>query len=237
VTTPFRLDIQIVEAGGYSAWLIEDHSVPVVSIAWAWPGGPALEPAEHAGALSMGAALLTEGAGLLDNLGFADALRDEGIGLGFGLERDGFEGSLRALSPALGEAVRLANLAMRSPRLDEAAVARVRARAVAGARAQLETPRGQVGRSFWAAAYPDHPAGRPTNGTVETLSDLPESAIRAGLARQLREGGVLVGAAGAIRPEELAGVMPALFAGLSAATWCRCPRRNRRSCSASPACR
>jgi zinc protease len=105
---------------------------------------------------------------------------------------------------------------MRSPRLDASAVARVRARAVAGARAQLETPRGQVGRAFWAAAYPGHPAGRPTSGTVETLSGLPESAIRDALARQLRGGGVLVAAAGAITAAELAATMPALFAGLPA---------------------
>jgi zinc protease len=216
VTTPFRLEIQQVSAGGHSAWLIEDHSVPVVSIAWGWRGGAALDPAEHAGALSMGASLLTEGAGPLDNVAFADALRDEGIGLGFGAERDGFQGSLRALRPALDDAVRLANLAMRSPRLDDSAVARVRARAVAGARTQLETPRGQVGRAFWAAAYPEHPAGRPTSGTVETLTELPEAAIRAGLARQLRAGGVLVAAAGAISAEELARVMPALFEGLPA---------------------
>jgi zinc protease len=210
----FRLDIQQVTAGTRSAWLIEDQSVPVVSIAWAWRGGAALDTDAHAGALAMGAALLTEGAGNLDNTAFADALRDEAIGLGFDAQRDGFEGSLRALRPALPEAVRLANLAMRSPRLDAAAVTRVRARAVAGARASLETPRGQVGRAFWAAAFPNHPAGRPTGGTVDTLSALPEDAIRAALTRQLRADGLIVAAAGAITADELARLIPTLFEGL-----------------------
>lgn len=214
MTTPFRLDIQQVTAGTRSAWLIEDQSVPVVSIAWAWRGGAALDTDAHAGALAMGAALLTEGAGDLDNTAFADALRDEAIGLGFDAQRDGFEGSFRALRPALPEAVRLANLAMRSPRLDPAAIARVRARAVAGARAALETPRGQVGRAFWAAAFPNHPAGRPTGGTVETLTALPEDAIRAALARQLRGDGLLIAAAGAITADELARLIPTLFEGL-----------------------
>lgn len=210
----FRLDIQQVTAGARSAWLIEDRSVPVISIGWAWRGGAALDADPHAGALSMGAALLMEGAGPLDTTAFADALRDEAIGLGFDAQRDGFEGSFRALRPALPEAVRLANLAMRSPRLDPAAIARVRARAVAGARAALETPRGQVGRAFWAAAFPDHPAGRPTGGSAETLAALPEEAIRAALARQLRADGLLVAAAGAITADELARVIPALFEGL-----------------------
>jgi zinc protease len=218
MTTPFTLDIQQVTAGDRSAWLIEDGSVPVVSIAWAWRGGAALDEDPHAGALSLAAALLTEGAGPLDSTAFADALRDDAIGLGFEANRDGFEGSFRALRPALPEAVRLANLAMRTPRLDAAAITRVRARAVAGARAQLETPRGQVGRAFWAAAYPGHPAGRPTNGTVETLTALPEEAIRGAIARQIRAGGLLVAAAGAITADELAKVIPALFEGLPAGT-------------------
>jgi zinc protease len=212
----FTLDIQQVSVGGRSAWLIEDQSVPVVSIAWGWRGGAALDPDPHAGALSMAASLLTEGAGPLEATAFADALRDDAIGLGFEAQRDGLEGSLRALRPALPEAVRLANLAMRAPRLDASAVTRVRARAVAGARAQLETPRGQVGRAFWAAAYPNHPAGRPTAGTVETLAALPEEAIRAAIARQLRADGLLVTAAGAITAAELEAVIPALFEGLPA---------------------
>jgi zinc protease len=216
MSTSFRLDIQQVTAGNRSAWLIEDQSVPVVSIAWGWKGGAALDADPHAGALTMAASLLMEGAGGLDNVAFADALRDEAIGLGFDAQRDGFEGSLRALRPALPEAVRLANLAMRAPRLDPAAVTRVRARAVAGARAQLETPRGQVGRAFWAAAFPSHPAGRPTSGTVETLGALPEDAIRAAIARQIRADGLIVAAAGAITADELARVIPALFDGLPA---------------------
>jgi len=212
----FSLQIQEVTSGPFSAWLAEDHSVPVVSIAWAWAGGAALDTAEHGGALSMAAALLSEGAGDLDALGFADALRDSAIGLSCDAQRDGFEGSLRALTTALPEAVRLANLAMRAPRLEESAIGRVRARAVAGARAALETPRGQVGRAFWAAAFPDHPAGRPTGGTVETLSALPEAALRTALARQIRADGVLVAASGAITAGTLAALLPALFAGLPA---------------------
>lgn len=212
---PFSLQIQEVAGpNGVTAWLVEDHSVPVVSLSWAWGGGAALEAPEHAGALSMAAALLTEGAGEMDSVAFADALRDSAIGLSFGAQRDGFEGGFRALRPSLDEAVRLARLAMAEPRLDASAVERVRARAVAGARRALETPRGQASRAFWALAYPNHPAGRPTGGTPETLADLPVEAIRAGLDRQIRREGLLVTAAGAITAEELAACLGDLFGGL-----------------------
>jgi zinc protease len=213
-TQGFTLPIQTIEGAGISAWLAEDHSVPVVSLSWAWRGGAGLEAPEEAGATALMASLLTEGAGDLRARDFADALRDDAVSLSFESQRDGFEGGFRALRDALPTALRLAGLAMAAPRFDADAIARVRARAVAGARQVMETPGGRARRAFWAAAYPGHPAGRPTGGTAETLAALPEAAIRAAHARQLRRGGLLVAAAGAIGADELAALLGTLFAAL-----------------------
>jgi hypothetical protein len=111
-TPGFSMPIQVVEAGGITAWLAEDHSVPVVSVSWGWDGGAALDPAGAEGTASMAASLLTEGAGTLDALAFADAARDEAVGLSFSVDRDGFDGGFRVLLPALPKAIELARLAM-----------------------------------------------------------------------------------------------------------------------------
>ncbi len=49
------------------------------------------------------------------------------------------------------------------------------------------------GRAFWASAFPDHPAGRPANGTAESLAAIPPEALRATLDAQLRRDGLLIG--------------------------------------------
>lgn len=210
----FSVPIQIVEQGGISAWLVEDHSVPVVSLAWAWPGGQAQDPAGREGLSAMSAALLSEGAGDLDNIAFADALRDGGIGLSFSAQRDSFDGSFRALSSALPEATRLARLAMTRPRLEANAITRVRARAALAARQALETPAGIARRAFWESAFPGFPAGRFP--TPESLAAITEAELRGHLAQQLRQGGVLVAASGAINAEGLRALMAELFADLPA---------------------
>ncbi|MDN3564798.1 M16 family metallopeptidase [Paeniroseomonas aquatica] len=210
----FSLPIQAIEVEGISAWLVEDQSVPVVSIAWSWAGGAALDPEGQEGAAAMAAALLTEGAGPLRATDFADALRNEAISLNFSADRDSLEGSFRSLADALPEALRLARLAMVEPRLDADAIERVRARAVAGARRALETPRGQAGRAFWAAGFPGHSAGRPSGGTADSLAALPAAAIRAALDRQVRRDGLLVAVSGAITADQLKAILPPLFAGL-----------------------
>lgn len=216
MAAPFTLPIRPVEAGPLTAWLVEDHSVPVVSLAWSWPGGAAADAPGREGTAAMAAALLSEGAGEMRALAFADALRDAAIQLSFSAGRDAFDGGFRCLTDALPEALRLARLAMTAPRLDADAVTRVRARAIASARTALETPRGQASRAFWAAAFPDHPAGRPATGTAESLAAIPEEALRAALGAQLRRDGVLIAAAGAIRPHDLAALVTALFGPLPA---------------------
>lgn len=211
---PFAAPIQVVEAAGLTAWLIEDHAVPVVSLAWGWPGGAGLDPPGREGLAGMAAALLGEGAGDLPSTAFQDALRDAGIGLGFSAGRDAFEGGLRALAEALPEALRLARLAMTAPRLEAEALARVRARAVLAARQQTETPGGVARRAFWESAFPGAPAGRLA--TPESLQAVTAEEIRAGLAAQIRREGVLVAAAGAISAAGLREALATLFEGLPA---------------------
>ena len=216
MTTPFRLPIQWVAANGLTAWLVEDHSVPVVSLSWSWSGGAALDAPGREGTASLATALLTEGAGDMPAAAFTDALRDAGIGLSLGAGRDDVDGGFRCLIDALPEAERLARLAMTAPRLDQSAVERLRARAIAGARQALETPRGQAGRAFWAAAYPTHTAGRPSGGTAESLAAISAEDLRGLLGQQLRREGLTIAAAGAIKPEALAALMERLFSGLPA---------------------
>jgi zinc protease len=216
MSTQFRLPIQRVTSNGLTAWLVEDHSVPVVSLSWSWPGGAAFDAPGREGTAGLAAALLTEGAGDMPAAAFTDALRDAGIGLSFGAGRDDVDGGFRCLVDALPEAERLARLAMTAPRLDQAAIERLRARAIAGARQALETPRGQAGRAFWATAFPTHTAGRPSGGTAESLAAISADDLRSVLGQQLRRDGLTIAAAGAIKPEALAALMDRLFAGLPA---------------------
>jgi zinc protease len=103
---------------------------------------------------------------------------------------------------------------MTAPRLDAAAVERLRARAIAGARQSLETPRGLAGRGFWASAFPAHPVGRSASGTAESLAAISIEEMRGLLGQQMKRDGLTIAAAGAIRPGELVTLMERLFAGL-----------------------
>ena len=50
-----------ISPSGIEAWLVEDHTLPVVAIRFAFPGGAALDPAGKAGLAALVASLLDDG--------------------------------------------------------------------------------------------------------------------------------------------------------------------------------
>jgi zinc protease len=77
-----------VSKGGIEAWLVEDYTVPLVAIEFAFKGGASQDPAGKAGAATLLAGLLDEGAGPYDAEEFHRALDEEAIEMSFSADRD-----------------------------------------------------------------------------------------------------------------------------------------------------
>ena len=61
---------KVTSPGGIHAWLVEDYAVPLVAFEFAFRGGSSQDEPGQAGAVSMLAGLLDEGAGDYDAEGF-----------------------------------------------------------------------------------------------------------------------------------------------------------------------
>src|SRR5436305_6883416 len=114
-------------------------------------------------------ALLDEGAGDLDSRAFQERMEEKAIQLGFTAARDQFRGSLHSLSINLDEAVNLLRLALTAPRFDAEPVERIRDQLQAQLARNSTNPNDIANRRWWAAAFPGHPYGQPSNGTQESL--------------------------------------------------------------------
>jgi zinc protease len=174
---------RVVSPGGIEAWLVQEKSVPLISVDFAFRGGAIQDPADQAGVANMVAALLDEGAGELDSKAFHERLEEKAIQLGFSAGRDRFRGSLRTLLEHRDDAVELLRLALTVPRFDGDEVERVRGQVLAGLRRETTSPNEIAGKRWWSTAFPDHPYGRPVSGTLESVprigvSDLKDYARR-----------------------------------------------------------
>src|ERR1700756_61522 len=87
----------LVSPGGIEAWFVQDATVPLIAMEYAFGGGAAQDPADKPGVGNMVADLIDEGSGDLDSQTFHERLERRAIELSFSTARDNFPGSLRML--------------------------------------------------------------------------------------------------------------------------------------------
>ena len=79
---------RLVSPGGIEAWFVQDATVPLVAMEYAFSGGSAQDPADKAGLGSFTANMLDEGAGDLDSRTFHERLERPANEMSFWVPRD-----------------------------------------------------------------------------------------------------------------------------------------------------
>lgn len=207
--------VQVVRSpGGVEALLLEDHALPLVSMAFGFRGGAALDEDGKAGTARLVGGLLCEGAGPYDDQAFQVALADRAIQLSFGIERDRLTGSLLTLASDLDQACGLLGTALREPRFAVPELERRRGVYAAELRRSLNQPGAVADTIFWERGFRGHAYGRPPGGTLSDLPAIDREAVVALHAALVTRRSLRVAVVGAVRREDLAAALDDAFAGL-----------------------
>ncbi len=169
---------RIVSPSGIEAWLVQDKSVPLVALNYSFHGGSSQDSAEKSGVASLAANMLDEGAGDLPSKAFHERMENRAIELGFHVGRDYFNGTLRSLTENGAEAFELLRLALTAPRFDADALERVRGQLISGLRRDTTSPGDLASKRWWQTAFPNHPYGRETKGTLESVPTIGAGDLR-----------------------------------------------------------
>jgi zinc protease len=207
---------RVVSPGGIEAWLVQDHTLPLIAVEFAMLGSADQDPADKPGVAHMAASLLDEGAGPYDAMAFHNRLEGKAIELSFRAGRDYFRGTLRTLKDNRDEAFDLLRLALTEPRLDAAAVDRTRAQVMSRLRRETVSPNDMASRQWWATAFPDHPYGRPVNGTLESVPLITVDDMKAHLRRTLARNNIKLAIVGDIDAATAGALIDRTFGALPA---------------------
>lgn len=194
---------RVVSPGGVEAWLVEDHSNPIVTLNLTFRGGAALDPVGQEGLANMVSALIDEGAGDLGSLSFQKTLNDLSIHLGFSAYKESFSGNLQTLSVNQERAFELLKLAITAPRFDEEPVERIRSQIQASLRRSESNPGTIASKALYAKIFPNHPYGRPSQGTPETVALIGKTHMAQFVASRFARNNLIIGVVGDITPEYL----------------------------------
>lgn len=206
----------VVSDGGIEAWLVEDHSLPIVSMRFVFSGGAATDPDGREGLANMVSGLLDEGAGEMDSQTFQARLADQSISLSFDATLDNFSGQLKTLTRNRDEAFELLRLAITEPRFDADAVERIRTQIQTGIASRANDPGRIANEAFWAATFRGHPYARPSVGTSESVAAITVEDLRTFVAGRIARDNLIVGVVGDVTPDELKVLLDSTFSGLPA---------------------
>jgi zinc protease len=207
---------KIVSPAGIEAWLVREPSVPLVALSYAFHGGSTQDEADKAGTANLAADLLDEGAGPLDGKTFHERLESHAIELGFHVARDYFQGSLRTLSEHRGEAFDLLRLALSAPHFDAESVERVRGQMLALLRRDSTSPNTLASNRWWETAFPGHPYGRESRGTLETVPRITADDMRDYVRRAFARDELTISIVGDIDAKTAGALIDRAFGGLPA---------------------
>ena len=211
------VDIQeVTSPGGLEAWLVQENSIPFVSLEIRFGGGASLDPEGKRGVTDLMTGLIEEGAGDMDSNAFAEACDSLAAGFDFDVWNDGLSVSVQMLTENRDEAVALLREALINPRFDDDAIERVRGQVLSVIRSDATDPNSIAADTFNAMVYGDHPYATDSNGTLESVAALTRDDIVAAHKAVLARDRIHVGASGDISSEELGLLLDELLGDLPA---------------------
>ncbi len=205
----------VTSPGGIRAWLVENEAVPLVTMNFAFTGGgSAQDPAGKEGLANLLSTMLDEGAGTLDSSAFQTQLTELGVKMGFSASKDNFAGQLTTLSGYRDQAFDLLRAALTEPRFDDEPIGRMKSQIIAGIRDDNEDPNAVAGRMWAAAAFPDHPYGRPGDGTADSVGTLTRADLKTFRNRVFARDNLVIAVVGAIDGKTLGPLLDQTFGAL-----------------------
>jgi zinc protease len=206
----------LTSPGGIEAWFVQDATVPLIAMEYAFGGGATQDPADKPGVGNLVAGLLDEGSGDLDSKTFHERLDRRAIELSFSSTRDYFRGSLRMLKDNKDEAFDLLRTALTSPHFDSTDVERIRAQVISGLRRDTSNPQSLASRKFLQVAFGDHPYGRQANGTLESVPKIDVADMKDYVRRVVAKDTLRIAVVGDVDPATLGQLLDKTFGGLPA---------------------
>jgi zinc protease len=205
---------RVTSASGIEAWLVQDHSIPIVTLRFAFAGGASLDPPGKEGTAALTSDLLDEGAGAYDTIAFHKRLDELAAEIGFSAGHDEFEGTIRMLKSNSDASADLMRVALTEPHFADEAVERIGAATLAALARQARNPRSLSSRLWMTDAFEQHPYGRNTSGSAASVAAITRADLAAYASRQLQRHTLVIGAVGDIGPAELAALVDRIFGNL-----------------------
>ena len=211
----FSAEVKQIEETGIKAYLLEEHSNPIVSVNFEFQdAGYAHDEKGKFGLAKISADLITDGAGQYNDQELHDLLEENGIRIRFSVDRDAFSGSMTTPKANLKTAQFLLKQIMFAPRLPEDILEIKKAQILKSLKQQKEKPEGELSLAFLEHTFNGHPYERNPLGKKEDIINIDTDDIRDYFAKSFAKKNLTIGISGDITEDETKAFLKDIFGEL-----------------------
>ncbi|MFN3867540.1 MAG: M16 family metallopeptidase [Hyphomicrobiaceae bacterium] len=209
------MKIQTVKSpGGIEAWLVEDHSVPLIAMRFGFRGGSTQDPPGKEGVANFLTTMMDEGAGDLDAAAFQERAEAIAMRMSFSDARDAFYGNFETLTENRDAAVEMLRLALTKPRFDADAMERMRKQLLAKLAFAARDPSKVAVKEWYAKAFEGHAYARQATGDEASIAAITAADLEAFRKRNFARSNLSVTVVGDIDAPALGKLLDDVFGGL-----------------------
>jgi len=172
-------DIKEVKSpGGITAWLVEDHSIPLIAMSFSFAPGSAADPPDRPGLANFLTGMMDEGADDLDSATFQKRRDELGFRLSFDAGLDNFEGTFQTLAKNQGESFDLLRKAVTAPHFDPGPLERMRQSFLLNVSEKRDDPQQAAFQRWMEVALPGDPYAIESTGTPQSMAAVTADDLR-----------------------------------------------------------
>lgn len=180
----------------------ERPAVPIVAVRVFTPAGAVFDPADRGGLANLTGAVLTRGTAKRSGPELDSAIEFVGGSLEAGAGRDGLTASLAVLRKDLALGLDLLRDVVLTPAFPDAEVKRKVAEIQAAIKRSEEDPQSVAYRALSPLVFPEHPYGRPVEGTTESVGRLTRQDVVEFYRAHVRPDTTIIAVVGAVTVDE-----------------------------------
>lgn len=199
-------------SNGIPVYVVEQPSLPLVSVRLLLPTGTSNDPVDKAGRTTLGTSMLDEAAGPRTSLEQAAALDAIATSVGIGSGRESTTLYIDTHRDTLAEALPLAADALLRPAFLADDFERVHQQHISGLRSALDNNSvvaGLVGSAQWWGA--EHPYGIPSRGSLTTAGGLTLQDLREWHSQEIHAGGAAIVVVGDVAAADVTALLDRHF--------------------------
>ena len=185
---------------GIKFWLIEDKTLPLVSMSFSFKGGSILDPVGQDGVTNLMTSLLDEGTQNFTASEYRLFKRENGIKISFSTSKERIEGTFQVVKPRLQEGFYLLNESINKAKFPINEIKKVKSQIEASIKIDNSDISTIASNKFNKFFFKDQLIGRNTKGNLKTLGNISRDDIQSIYKSSFIKDRLVIGISGDIDP-------------------------------------